>query len=89
MLNGGVADGRGTGALLIASLALALLMCGGLLVYGAGRGVDLTDEIFYLIWTRNPEAYPLTYQPFGYLLHPLFTLVGGNLEHYRLAGFGI
>ena len=89
MLDGGVADGRGTGAPLVTSLALALLMCGGLLVYGAGRGVDLTDEIFYLIWTHNPEAYPLTYQPFGYLLHPLFTLVGGNLEHYRLAGFGI
>jgi len=75
--------------LLIGTTGLALLMCGGLLVYGAGRGVDLTDEIFYLIWTRNPQAYALTYQPFGYLLHPLFVLMGGNLAHYRLAGFGI
>ncbi|WP_340318159.1 hypothetical protein [Rhizorhabdus argentea] len=68
---------------------MALLVCGGLLLYGSSRGVDLTDEVFYLIWTRNPEAYPLTYQPFGYLLNPLFNLVHGNLELYRLAGFGI
>lgn len=72
-----------------AGLLLSLLICSGLLVYGSGRGLDLTDEIFYLIWTRNPNAYALVYQPFGYLLHPLFQLVGGNLQAYRLSGFAI
>jgi hypothetical protein len=71
------------------SAFLALLMCGGLLLYGSGRGLDLTDEIFYLIWARDPNAYQLVYQPFGHLLHPLFQLVGGDLQTYRLTGFGI
>ena len=77
------------GAALLLGAFLALLICGGLLLYGSGRGLDLTDEIFYLIWARDPNAYQLVYQPFGYLLHPLFQLVGGDLQAYRLVGFGI
>jgi hypothetical protein len=77
------------GAALFLGACLALLTCGGLLIYGSGRGLDLTDEIFYLIWARDPDAYQLVYQPFGYLLHPLFQAVGGNLQAYRLAGFAI
>lgn len=68
---------------------LALLFCAGLLVYGSGRGIDLTDEIFYLVWARDPEAYALLYQPFGYLLHPLYALLGGDVQRYRLVGFAI
>ncbi|WP_294332901.1 hypothetical protein [uncultured Sphingomonas sp.] len=67
----------------------ALLFCGGLLVYGSGRGIDLTDEIFYLVWARDPEAYALLYQPFGYLLHPLYALLGGDVQRYRLVGFAV
>lgn len=76
-------------AILLASTILSFLIGAGLLAYGSGRGLDLTDEIFYLVWTRDPNAYALVYQPFGYLLHPLFELVGGNLQAYRLAGFAI
>lgn len=72
-----------------AGAALALLICGGLLVYGSDRGFDLTDESFYLIWASDPNAYALMYQPFGYLLHPLFELVREDLQDYRLAGFAI
>lgn len=75
--------------LALAGAVLALLFCGGLLVYGAGRGIDLTDEIFYLVWARDPEAYALLYQPFGYLLHPLYAALGGDVARYRLAGFAI
>lgn len=75
--------------ILLACAALSLLICGGLLVYGSGRGLDLTDEIFYLIWARDPNAYALMYQPFGYLLHPLYKLTEGDLQTYRLAGFAI
>lgn len=77
---------RSSIALFLAAL-VPLLSCGALLVYGSGRGLDLTDEIFYLVWARNPNAYALLYQPFGYLLHPLFELVRGDLQAYRLAGF--
>lgn len=77
----------GQSKVLLAGAVGTLLACAGLLVYGSGRGYDLTDETFYLIWARDPEAYQLTYQPFGYLLHPLFTLVAGNLQAYRLSGF--
>lgn len=78
-----------TNPILFACVAMSLLICGGLLVYGSGRGLDLTDEAFYLIWTRDPNAYGLIYQPFGYLLNPLFKLVRGDLENYRLTGFAI
>jgi len=74
---------------LAASVAGALLICAALLVYGSGRGFDLTDETFYLVWTSDPKAYSLIYQPFGYLLHPLYELVGRNLQAYRLCGFAI
>ncbi|MGI4733417.1 MAG: hypothetical protein ACRYFW_16990 [Janthinobacterium lividum] len=86
---GGVRDAATTYRLIVGAVAFALAACAGLLIYGAGRGADLTDEVFYLIWTRDPEAYALIYQPFGYLLHPLFALVGGDLRSYRLAGFAI
>ena len=76
-------------AVLLLAVGVSLLACGGLLVYGSGRGLDLTDEIFYLVWTRNPDAYALIYQPFGYLLHPLFAVVGGDLQLFRLSGFAI
>ena len=71
------------------SVIAAFLTCAGILVYGSGRGLDLTDEIFYLVWAADPKAYGLVYQPFGYLLHPLYRLVGGDLQAYRLAGMGI
>ena len=74
---------------LFTAVALSLAICAGLLVYGSGRGFDLTDEVFYLIWTRDPHAYALTYQPFGYLLHPLFRWVGGDLQAWRLTGLAI
>jgi hypothetical protein len=79
----------GTGTAILVAVTAALLTCGGLLAYGAGRGADLTDEIFYLVWTRDPDAYRLIYQPFGYLLHPLFALAGGDLRRFRLFGFAI
>ncbi|HEX4739545.1 MAG TPA: hypothetical protein VH331_18505 [Allosphingosinicella sp.] len=85
----GIARRLPPNAILLAGVILSLLICGGLLVYGSGRGLDLTDEIFYLVWTRDPNAYALIYQPFGTLLHPLFELVGGDLQAYRLAGFAI
>lgn len=74
-------------ALLLGCTLASCLICASLLVYGSGRGFDLTDEVFYLIWARDPHAYALMYQPFGFLLHPLFVAVGGNLQAYRLAGF--
>lgn len=75
--------------LLGASVILSFLASAGLLIYGSGRGLDLTDEVFYLVWAADPKAYALNYQPFGYLLHPLFRLVRGDVQRYRLAGFAI
>lgn len=74
---------------LFAAALLSLLIPAALLTYGAGRGFDLTDEVFYLVWTGDPTAYALTYQPFGYLLHPLFHLAGEDLQAWRLAGFAM
>ncbi|HEV2595864.1 MAG TPA: hypothetical protein VGU01_11745 [Sphingomicrobium sp.] len=80
---------RGARIFLAACIITSLLSCVGLLVYGSERGLDLTDEIFYLVWAGDPKAYALIYQPFGYLLHPLYRFLGGNIAAYRLAGFAI
>ncbi len=74
---------------LIACVSTVALLCAILLGYGSNKGFDLTDETFYLIWTQDPRAYGLTYQPFGYLLNPLFEFSGADLQTYRLAGFAV
>ncbi len=44
-------------AALLVGAVLSLLVCASLLVYGAGRGLDLTDEIFYLIWANLENSF--------------------------------
>lgn len=80
-------DGRRTpvAATTVAYLIL-LLFSGGLVVYGSSRGLDLSDETFYLIWLNDPQAYDLSYQPFGQLLSHWYWLLGRSLTAYRLSG---
>jgi hypothetical protein len=57
-----------------------------IVVWGLWRGIDLTDEGYYLNSISLPDLYKATYSQFGFLLHPIYVLVGGDLILLRLAG---
>lgn len=46
-------------------------------------GIDFTDESFYLIWISNPFDYHMSVSQFGFVYHPLFQLVNGNIVALR------
>lgn len=62
------------GALLVSVLALL----GGFL-WSCGISLDLTDESFYLIWSQRPWDYPSSLSQFGFVYHPLFALLRGDV----------
>lgn len=57
------------------------------------RGFDFADEGFYLTWISNPFKYTASTTQFGFLYHPLYTLVDGDIALLRqinfLATFGL
>lgn len=46
-------------------------------------GIDFTDESFYLIWLENPYLYEASLSQFGYIYHPLYRLLDGNVAALR------
>jgi hypothetical protein len=68
-------------------LAVGLsLVAGCIVLWGIWHGLDLTDEGYYLNSIRDPFLYKSSYSQFGFLLHPLYVLVGGKLVLIRLVG---
>src|ERR1700688_561079 len=57
-----------------------------IVVWGLWRGIDLTDEGYYLNSISRPDLYKATYSQFEFLLHPIYVLVGGDLILLSLAG---
>ena len=49
------------------------------------RGIDLTDEGFYLNWIANPWLYKSSATQFGYIYHPLYQVLGENIVLLRQA----
>lgn len=58
-----------------------------------GHGFDFTDESFYLIWISNPFEYALSVTQFGFIYHPLYNWLDGDIVAIRranvLLGFGL
>jgi hypothetical protein len=50
-------------------------------------GIDFTDEGFYLNWISNPFLYKVSLSKFGYIYHPLYNLVEGNIAWLRRLNF--
>lgn len=48
-------------------------------------GIDFTDESLYLIWAANPFQYDASVSQFGFVHHPLYVLLNGNIAHLRQA----
>lgn len=70
---------------LVAMCALGtFLLIWQLLKYSA-YGIDFTDESFYLVWIANPFLYDVSVYLFGFIYHPLYILLGGDISSLRQA----
>lgn len=61
-----------------------LLILGWLLKYSA-YGIDFTDESFYLVWIANPFLYDASITQFGFVYHPFYILLNGDITSLRQA----
>ena len=50
-------------------------------------GIDFTDEGYYLNWISNPFLYKDSLSQFGYIYHPLYNLVDGDIVWLRRINF--
>jgi len=47
-------------------------------------GIDLTDESFYLVWMANPFLYEFSVTQFGFIYHPFYSFLNGNIFLLKL-----
>jgi hypothetical protein len=71
-------------------LALAFSVAGNLLLLGwvmlhCRSGFDFTDEGSYLNWISNPWNYHASVSQYGFVYHPLYKFVGGDVVLLRQA----
>ena len=50
-------------------------------------GLDVTDESYYLVWMSNPHKYSVSATQFGFLYHPLYEGLNGNIALLRQVNF--
>ena len=61
----------------LAGLFAALRVC--------AHGFDFTDESFYLIWIAQPFEYPFSSTQFGFIYHPIYQWLSGDIAALRRA----
>jgi hypothetical protein len=69
--------GRAALCALIAACTVALS------AWTADRGLDFTDEGFYLNWVSRPFLYEGSRTQFGFIYHPVFDALGGDIASFR------
>lgn len=47
-------------------------------------GFDFTDEGYYLVWIATPKLYDWSLSQFGYLYHPFYMLLKGDIVLLRI-----
>jgi hypothetical protein len=57
----------------------------GWVLWYSRYGIDFTDEGFYLVWMSNPFIYSVSTTQFGFIYHPLYELLDGNIAALRQA----
>ena len=68
-----------------ATSALGTILLLGWLFKYIHYGIDFTDESFYLVWMSNPFIYPTSATQFGFIYHPLYIALGGDIASIRWA----
>lgn len=71
--------------LLLLVCALLTVLSLGWVLYLSHYGLDLTDESFYLVSIANPFIYSVSATQFGFVYHPLYVLLDGNIASLRQA----
>jgi hypothetical protein len=74
------------GFYLAAGATVVSIAAWSIVAWGLRRGIDLTDEGYYLNSISLPYLYKATYSQFGFVLHPIYVAVGGDLILLRWAG---
>lgn len=69
---------------LVLSALVTLVIVIWLLWYSR-YGIDFTDEGFYLAWISDPWLYSFSATQFGFIYHPLYELLSGNIVGLRQA----
>ena len=69
----------------IVACAIGTLMLLGWLLKFSAYGIDFTDESFYLVWISTPYLYSASTTQFGFVYHPLYQLLGGDITALRQA----
>jgi len=67
----------------IATAAITTLAMLGWLLLRCNFGFDFTDESFYFNWISNPFIYSVSASQFGYIYHPLYQIVDGDVAQLR------
>ena len=67
----------------VASLAVSTLCIVAWLLKLANYGFDFSDEGYYLVWMSNPFDYDWSTTQFGFIYHPFFLLLDGNVARLR------
>lgn len=73
---------------LVTWLLLGLTTIGTILViswplYYSTYGLDFSDEGYHLNWISNPFKYNISITQFGYVYHPLYIWLSGNISLLR------
>lgn len=63
--------------------ALGALVMVALMLWASGRGIDFTDEGYYLVSMATPDLAAPSVTQFGFVYHPLFELVGSDITRMR------
>lgn len=66
-------------------LGICALCIVGWVLWWVRFGIDFADEGFYLVWLSNPFKYSVSLTQFGYIYHPIYKLVNGNISALRQA----
>ena len=69
--------------LALATAVVASLALVSSVLWRSYFGYDFTDEGYYLNWISNPWIYKASVSQFGFMYHPLYRLVGGDLPLLR------
>lgn len=74
-----------TERVVLAFSAIGTVFTLGWVLWFSRYGIDFTDEGFYLVWISNPFNYNVSATQFGFIYHPLYELLNGNIAALRQA----
>ncbi|MFA6301512.1 MAG: hypothetical protein WC627_00065 [Legionella sp.] len=64
-------------------LTLLLIISLSVVLVGAHYGLDYTDEGYYLNWMAYPSSYKASLTQFGFIYHPFYVLLKGQIAQLR------